>query len=749
MQAKGLAARAGRWSSEHRKAAIFGWLAFVVISLAIGMGIGSKQLEDHDRFQGESAAAEKAIADAGMKPPAGESILLRSEKLTTDDPGFRAAIADVEHRVENVSVATNVHAGTTSKDGHAALVTFDVKGDSETAKEHYDAVVAPVQAAKTAHPGIEIQQFGDASSGKELDDAFADDLHKAETLSLPATLIILVVAFGALVAAGLPVLLAISAVMATMGLVAIPSHLFPIDDATMSVIVLVGMAVGVDYALFYMRREREERAAGHDTKTAVQRAAETSGRAVLVSGVTVMTAMAGMFLSGDKTFIGIGLGAMIVVGVAMIGSLTVLPAMMTWLGDRVEKGRVPFFGRRRADARESQMWGSIVDRVLKRPKVSAALATAFLVALAIPAIGMKTVQTSPSDYPKDLPAVQAYGDIQKSFPGKESAATVVIEDGDMSSGEGAAALAELKSQALASGKMYEPIETRFSADKSVAEVSIPLAGDGADAESKAALAELRDEIIPATVGKVGEVNVSGQTASTVDSNDALAKSMPLVFGFVLILAFGLLLVTFRSIVVPIKAIALNLLSVAAAYGVLTVVFQDGLGESPARLRVERRRHPVGAAVPLRDPVRPLDGLPRVHPEPDPRGGRSRHEHGRGRVARHQDDGGHRDQRGARDGGGLLDLRHAQHDRLQDDGSRPCGGDPDRRDRHPGGAPARDDEAPGRAQLVPAEVPRLDAPRVPRAGSGGRQGIGPEFRRRCGARQFGGRRAFRMFNRRGN
>ena len=579
MQAKGLAARAGRWSSEHRKAAIFGWLAFVVVSLVIGMQVGSKKLEDHDRFQGESAAAEKAIVDAGMKPPAGESILLRSEKLTTEDPAFRAAIADVEQRVEKVDVATNVQAGTTSKDGHAALITFDVKGDSEKAKEHYDAIVAPVQAARADYPQMNIQQFGDASSMKELDDAFMDDLHKAETLSLPATLIILVVAFGALVAAGLPVLLAISAVMATMGLVAIPSHIFPIDDATMSVVVLIGMAVGVDYSLFYMRREREERAAGRDTKTAVQRAAQTSGRAVLISGLTVMTAMAGMFLSGDKTFIGIGLGAMLVVGVAMIGSLTVLPAMMTWLGDRVEKGRVPFFGRRRADARESRMWGAIVDRVLKRPLVSAIAATAILVALAIPALGMKTVQSSPSDYPKDLPAVNAYFDIQDSFPGKETAAKVVIEDGDLKSGEGAAALAELKKQAIASGQMFEPIETRYSDDQTVAEVSIPLAGDGGNAESKAALAELRDDIIPATVGKVGDVNVSGPTASNVDSSDALAKSMPRVFGFVLILAFGLLLVTFRSIVVPIKAIVLNLLSVAAAYGVLKVVFQDGAGES--------------------------------------------------------------------------------------------------------------------------------------------------------------------------
>jgi RND superfamily putative drug exporter len=578
MQAKGLAARVGRWSTEHRKAAIAGWLVFVVISLAAGMNIGSKQLTDADRLQGEAGKAEQALVDAGMDPPAGESILLTSRTHETTDPEFRAAIADVERRIDGVAVAENVNAGTVSENGHAALVTFDVKGDSEKAKEHYDAITAPTRAAQSANPGIQIQQFGDASSMKELDDVFADDLKKAETLSLPVTLAILVIAFGALVAAGLPLLLALSSVAATMGLVSLPSQLFPIDDAASSVIVLIGMAVGVDYALFYMRREREERAAGHDTKTAVQRAAATSGRAVLVSGLTVMTAMAGMFLSGDKTFIGIGLGAMLVVGVAMVGSLTVLPAMMTWLGDRVERGRVPFFGRRRAEVRESRMWGAIVDRVLKRPLISAIAATAVLAALAFPALGMKVVPPSPSDYPQDLPAVQAYGDIQQAFPGKESAATVVVENGDLKSGEGAAALSELKQRALATGEMYEPISTRYSDDGTVAEVSIPLAGDGGDARSKAALAELRDEIIPATVGEIGEVNVSGQTAQTVDSADALSKSMPLVFGFVLILAFGLLLVTFRSIVVPVKAIALNLLSVGAAYGVLKVVFQDGLGE---------------------------------------------------------------------------------------------------------------------------------------------------------------------------
>ena len=578
MQAKGLAARVGRWSTEHRKTAIWGWLAFVVIALVIGSGVGSKELSDADRYQGESGRAEQALVDAGLDPPAGETVMVKSDTLDAGDRQFDAAVADVEARIEKVAVAKNVEAGAISKDRHAALVTFDVRGDPDDAGDHYDAVTAPVKAAQAANPQFEIRQFGDASSMKELDDAFMEDLHKAETLSLPVTLLILLVAFGAIVAAGVPLLLALSAIAATMGVVALPSHIFPIDDGTASVIVLIGMAVGVDYALFYMRREREERAAGHDVKTAVQRAAATSGRAVLISGLTVMTAMAGMFFSGDAGFIGIGLGALIVVGVAMIGSLTVLPAVMTWLGDRVEKGRVPYFGRKRAAARESRMWGAIVDRVLKRPAISAAVAAAVLIALTIPAFGLNTVQSSPSDYPQDLPALQSYNAINAEFPGKEMAATVVIEDGNVRQGEAAQAIAELKERALASGQMYEPIETRISEDNTVAEVSIPLAGDGGDKASKDALATLRDEIVPATVGQVATVNVSGQTAQSEDADAQLAKSMPVVFGFVLILAFGLLLVTFRSIVVPIKAIVLNLLSVGAAYGVLKLVFQDGMGE---------------------------------------------------------------------------------------------------------------------------------------------------------------------------
>jgi uncharacterized membrane protein YdfJ with MMPL/SSD domain len=379
-----------------------------------------------------------------------------------------------------------------------------------------------------------------------------------------------------------PLLLALSAVLATTGLVALPSHIVPLGDGSSSVILLIGMAVGIDYSLFYMRREREERAKGAAPSTALRRAAQTSGQAVLVSGLTVMTAMAGMFLSGDRGFMGMGIGTMIVVAVAVAGSLTVLPAILSWLGDRVQKGRVPFVAQRRErSAGASRVWSAIVDRALRRPAVSAALAAGVLIALTIPAFGMKTKVTSPSDLPRNLAAVQAYNHIQAVFPGKNTPAQVVIKARNVRTTLMSRAIGELRQRALATGEMHGPVETEYSQDGTVANVSIPLAGDGANAKSRAALSTLRQEVLPATVGTVpgAEASVTGMTAHTVDSSRQLWHAMPIVFGFVLAIAFLLLLVTFRSIVIPVKAIALNLMSVGAAYGLLTLVFQDGHGAS--------------------------------------------------------------------------------------------------------------------------------------------------------------------------
>jgi uncharacterized membrane protein YdfJ with MMPL/SSD domain len=347
-----------------------------------------------------------------------------------------------------------------------------------------------------------------------------------------------------------------------------------------AVVLLIGLAVGVDYSMFYLRREREERAAGRSQRAAVEAAAATSGRSVLVSGLVVMTAMAGMFLTGDQTFASIAMATIAVVAIAVLGSLTVLPALLCRLGDNVDRLRVPLVHRLRRDDGQGRFWGAIVDRVMRRPAWSAALAGGLLVALAIPAFQLSMASPSPDTYPESIPAVETYIRMQEAFPGTALPANVVVKAPDVNAPAVQAAIQELEERALASGRMHEPITVDVNQDATVANITVPMEGNGEDAASDASLAVLRDDIVPATVGALpdAETGVTGLTARWTDSTDEIKSKLPLVFAFVLLLAFVLMLVAFRSLVVAAKAIVLNLLSVAAAYGVLVLVFQHGIGK---------------------------------------------------------------------------------------------------------------------------------------------------------------------------
>ena len=286
-----------------------------------------------------------------------------------------------------------------------------------------------------------------------------------------------------------------------------------------------------------------------------------------------------MFLAGDKTFTGMGIGSIIVVAMAMIGSVTVVPALLSALGDKVDKAKVPFLGRRAGG--ESRAWGWVLDRVLRRPLVSAIAAGAVLVALTIPAFGIHTANSGIDSFPRNIEVMKVYDRMQAAFPGNEIPATVVIHAKDVRDGKIQAAVVDLKKRALATGHMGEPVSYSMSSDHQVAQLSIPIRGNGNDAASNRAVDDLRDTIVPATVGKVNgtDAYVTGYTAGSRDWNDLMKSRAPIVFAFVLTLAFMLLLLTFRSIVIPIKAIVLNLLSVGAAYGVLVEVFQKGHGAS--------------------------------------------------------------------------------------------------------------------------------------------------------------------------
>ena len=582
--AHNVAARMARWSAHHRKTAIFGWLVIVLAVFMLGQSIGTQQISDVDQFSGESHRAEQALDRAGMRPSS-EVVFLRSRALTVRDPAFRQAVRDVTTRLATVAYVKNVTSplggnGDVSPDGHAALVDFEIAGDSLEAKDRVDPTLAATAAVQADHPSFEIEQFGDASADKAIDESIGDDLAKAGELSLPITLVILVVTFGTLVAAGVPLLMGITAVIGALGLVAITSHALPIDSNLSAVILLIGLAVGVDYSLFYLRREREERAAGHDERSALAGAAATSGRAVLISGMTVIVAMAGMFISGDNTFISFAEGTIIVVAIAMFASLTLLPALLSWLGDRIEKGRVPLIGRRQP-AGQSRFWSAVTARVMRHPALALVLGGGLLVALAIPALGMKTVNSGVDDLPQDLPVIVTYNKVKAVFPKEGVTTTVVVEADDVHSGAVADGIARLQAQIRASDAFLPGTAVLYSDDGTVAEIDVPTVGDGSDTASVNALDEVRDEIVPATFGGIegASVNVTGDAASSVDFNDQLSSRLPLIFAFVFGLAFLLLLVTFRSIVIPLKAIVLNLLSVGAAYGVLVLIFQDGRGES--------------------------------------------------------------------------------------------------------------------------------------------------------------------------
>jgi uncharacterized membrane protein YdfJ with MMPL/SSD domain len=588
MQSQSLAARAGRWSAQHRKKAILGWFAFVILATVLGGMVGTKTLADQDTGNGESKRGDQIVEAAGFPDRTGETVLVQGKgDVKVGSAQFTAAVDDVVaklHRTKGVSEVESPFApenrGNISKDGRAALVTFKLPGDEDTAKDRVDAPLAAVAAVQDQHPEVFVGEFGDASAEKEIGGAFKDDFKKAESLSIPITLVILLVAFGALVAAGLPLLLGATAVMGTIGLLGPISQIHALDESSSSVVLLVGLAVGVDYSMFYLRREMEERDRGRPWDAALNAAAATSGRAVLVSGLTVMAAMAGMFLAGNAVFVSFGIGTILVVGIAMLGSVTVLPAMLSFLSKKgwTEKGRVPWVAKRRhKTGGESRVWGAIINRVLKRPVVSIVLAGGLLVALAIPALSMHTLNPGVTGLPRDLDVMKTYDRIDASFPGDGVPAVTVVKAADVTSPEAKAAIADFKREALASGKLHEPVDVEVNPDHRVAQISMAVDGTGTDAASEKSLAVLRDKVVPATVGKLAgaETAVTGFTAGSKDFNDVMKSHLPLVFAFVLTLAFILLLVTFRSIVIPIKAIVLNLLSVGAAYGVLVLIFQDG------------------------------------------------------------------------------------------------------------------------------------------------------------------------------
>ena len=577
--------RVAVWSARHRKTAVFGWLLLVVAAVVVGQRFGTDNLNSYD--PGQAGQAERVLNRPIVQQPDTESVLVQGRSAGQTyghDPEIREAVRQVVTALRALpKAAADIQSPLTSRGlvrggGRSALVTFNVAGNPGNDDQAVGPALNAVAAIQSHHPGLKIEEAGSASLDRATGSITDEDFRKAEVTSVPVSLVLLLIVFGALIAAGIPLLLAGTAVISAISLLAIPSHWLPIDSTTSSIVLLVGMAVGIDYSLFYLRRTREERAAGHDTTEALRIAAGTSGRAIVVSGLTVMVALAGLFLTGIDVFSGVAIGTILVVGVAVLGSLTFLPAILSMLGQWTERGRIPFLGRRRTVAHESRFWGMLARAVVRHPLVWGGVAAAVLLALAAPVLSLNLEDAGIHELPSNVPVVRSLIDITQAFPGGPEPAEVVVTGSDLGGKQVSKAVAALHGEVAAThGAIREPITTAMFGNDQVLVVSVPLAGSGTDGVSDNALASLRTQALPATLGKVPGISysVAGLTAGNHDFDAQLAKTVPWVFAFVLGLAFLLLMTSFRSIYIPALSIGLNLLSVGAAYGVMVLIFQDG------------------------------------------------------------------------------------------------------------------------------------------------------------------------------
>ena len=576
--------RVAGWSARHRKFTVFGWLILIIAAVVIGgMASGTKKTA-YD--PGEAGRAERALDASGISQQT-ESVLVESRSGATfvSDADFRSGVSDVAAALRSMPDSANQvrsplddakeTKALISKDGRSALVTYVVAGKKDDANKTVAKPLATVARIQAAHPGLRVEEAGSASVDKTINDIISTGFQRAEFSSVPVTLVLLLIVFGALVAASIPLLLALTAVLAGIALMAIPGHWVPISDSTSSVVLLIGMAVGVDYSLFYIRREREERALGRSPREALRIAASTSGRSIVVSGLTVMACLGGLFFTRMDAFSGWSVGTILVVGMAMLGSVTVVPALLSWLGDKLDKGRLPILGKRRTVARESRFWNFLVRHVVKRPLLWGVPALLALLTLAVPGMGLKAKDSGAVDLTYGKPISQTLERMQAAFPGGPAPAQLMVH-GDpkvLKGSEFTGAVAAME-RMLPNGAQ---LTTQTSADGSYQDIAIPLAGDGADSASAAALTDLRTRVLPATLGHVSGIdyNVGGHAAEQTDFGDQLHSTTPIVIGFVVLLAFVLMTAAFRSLAIPLTAIAVNLLSVGASYGVVKWIFQDG------------------------------------------------------------------------------------------------------------------------------------------------------------------------------
>jgi uncharacterized membrane protein YdfJ with MMPL/SSD domain len=582
---QGLLARfvhaAARNAARRPKTTVALWLALIVACIAAGSLAGMRTLSDSGSGTGESGRADARLSSSGLQGPATEDVLVSSHSRAQT----AHAVATLEARLHRLAAVKSIDGPDRSDSlstagGRTGLVVVTLRGDPDNADSRAAQVQDSVDAVASGHPGVTFREAGDGSQDNAMNKLVDDGLHRAELISVPITLLILVLAFGALVAASVPLLLGLTSVAAALGALGLVSHIAPNGSSTAPVVVLIGLAVGIDYSLFYIRRERVERRAGASADAALAATSATVGRAILVAGATVMIGLAGLLFTGFGVFTSMALGAIVVVAIAVVGSLTVLPATLALLGDRIDRGRI-WPRRRRAHARRRRtVWQAFATGVTGHPRSSLAVAVLLLAALAAPVIGMQTGEPGQNDVGPKTPIRVAERSIERAFPGSSDTADLVVTGHGLGRAQAVAQLRQIGRHGRQITHGRGAVALQVSRDGGTAQLQIPMPEAGLTVGDHRVQA-LRRELEPAVARAIpgARADLTGDYAGNLDFSSRLSHVTPLVIAFVLALAFVLLIATFRSPLLALSVIGLNLLSVGAAFGVLVEVFQHHWAQS--------------------------------------------------------------------------------------------------------------------------------------------------------------------------
>jgi RND superfamily putative drug exporter len=569
--------RLARWSATHPWRAIAMWLAFVVSCIAVGSASGLRTASDVDQLSGQSKQAAQWLHDSGLESPDTENVLVTDPHGTLSLSRAHRVLDDVAHRMTALSQVKGVAGQVVAHDRSAVAMEVTLRKDADV-----KPLLTATQAVQQKYPGLRVEEVGSQSMDQAVSDQVGKDLSAAATFSLPVTLVILLIAFGAIVAAGVPILLALSAVGTATGLTALSSHLIPSVDTVSSMILLMGMAVGVDYSLFYVKRARAERHRGHSQLDAVEIAAETAGHSVLVSGCTVLIAMFGLYFATDATFAALATGSIIVVAVAVLGSLTVLPALLVKLGGRIDRPRMPVLWRISAQDREPRFWTALLRPSLHRPARTLTLAVLGLALVATPALTMRLESDSPQSLPSSIAETHTLARLTAAFPNKQAEQTIVVRANPTEAAAVRTALRNLAASAGHTGRfMSEAPRIRTSAGGTVHVLYVDAPYDEESKQARAGVDALRTTLVPHALRGIEHARfaIGGDTAQNLDTDRHLSDRLPWVIGFVVLLTTLVIGFVFRSVVIALSTAAVNLLSAGASFGVLVLTFQNSWAES--------------------------------------------------------------------------------------------------------------------------------------------------------------------------